>query len=215
MSRKPATGSSRSQEKGSMGVGQIAPHSPVRKCIVSGALYPREKMLRFVVHDQGKSALLVPDVTNRLPGRGIWLYPTRDLLVKAMQQHAFHKAARNKRLCFPDDLAQLVTSQLHAQVESMLALANKSGCLLAGADKVEEALRVGRGALYLHAHDARGDVAKIVRIAEAENVALCAVLSREVLGKPLGREYIVHALVTHHAWAEKIMHAVHRYSGFC
>ena len=41
-----------------------------RRCIVSGAPFPKEALMRFCVNPQG---VIVPDVAGCLPGRGIWV----------------------------------------------------------------------------------------------------------------------------------------------
>jgi predicted RNA-binding protein YlxR (DUF448 family) len=62
-------------------------HSPAggdgagdRRCIVSGRLLPRVRMIRFVV---GPDRTLVADLDQRLPGRGLWLEARKDILAEA------------------------------------------------------------------------------------------------------------------------------------
>ena len=44
----------------------------VRRCIVSGKTFPKRELIRFCVSPDRE---LVPDLANKLPGRGIWIFP--------------------------------------------------------------------------------------------------------------------------------------------
>jgi uncharacterized protein len=50
---------------------------PLRRCIVTRQRLPKERMIRFVV---GPDRQIVPDLAARLPGRGIWLSASGDVL---------------------------------------------------------------------------------------------------------------------------------------
>src|ERR1700712_5945250 len=60
-----------SDDKGGPGTG------PLRRCIVTRERLPKERMIRFVI---GPDRQIVPDLTARLPGRGMWLSASRDVL---------------------------------------------------------------------------------------------------------------------------------------
>lgn len=50
---------------------------PLRRCVVTRARLPKEQMVRFVV---GPDRALIPDLAGKLPGRGIWLSASRDVI---------------------------------------------------------------------------------------------------------------------------------------
>jgi uncharacterized protein len=50
---------------------------PLRRCIVTRERLPKERMIRFVVAPDRR---IVPDLAGRLPGRGIWLSASGDVL---------------------------------------------------------------------------------------------------------------------------------------
>lgn len=56
---------------------------PLRRCIVTRERLPKERMIRFVV---GPDRQIVPDLTARLPGRGIWLSASGDVLESGAAQ---------------------------------------------------------------------------------------------------------------------------------
>ena len=60
--------------------------TPERKCIVTGAVAPKEGLIRFVV---GPDAQVVPDVTGKLPGRGMWVTARRRRWNEGVQERVF------------------------------------------------------------------------------------------------------------------------------
>jgi uncharacterized protein len=50
---------------------------PLRRCVVTRERLPKERMLRFVVSPE---RVLIPDLAGKLPGRGIWLSASRDVI---------------------------------------------------------------------------------------------------------------------------------------
>ena len=59
--------------------------SPQRRCIVTGEVRDRGRLVRFVV---GPDGTVVPDIDERLPGRGLWLLPRRDIVNRAVAKRA-------------------------------------------------------------------------------------------------------------------------------
>ena len=55
---------------------------PERRCIVTGDVQPKAGLIRFVVGPEGQ---VVPDLSGKLPGRGIWVTADRDLIAKAVK----------------------------------------------------------------------------------------------------------------------------------
>src|SRR5580658_9275644 len=50
---------------------------PLRRCVVTRERLPKEQMFRFVV---SPDRALIPDLAGKLPGRGIWLSASRDVI---------------------------------------------------------------------------------------------------------------------------------------
>ena len=49
---------------------------PLRRCLATGETLPKSSLIRFVVAP-GDAA--VPDLAERLPGRGLWISARRDV----------------------------------------------------------------------------------------------------------------------------------------
>ena len=62
-----------------------------RRCILSRQECASENLIRFVA---GPDNLIVPDVAERLPGRGLWLRAERSVVDQAVAERCFAKAAR-------------------------------------------------------------------------------------------------------------------------
>ena len=54
--------------------------TPERRCIVTGEVQPRAGLIRFVASPEGE---VVPDLAEKLPGRGFWVLAERAALDKA------------------------------------------------------------------------------------------------------------------------------------
>jgi predicted RNA-binding protein YlxR (DUF448 family)/ribosomal protein L7Ae-like RNA K-turn-binding protein len=126
---------------------------PLRRCIVSGDSKPRETMLRFVV---GPDQTLVPDLAEKLPGRGLWLTPDHKTLAQAIEKRVFARAAR-QQVKIPADFPQLLAGLFRQRLCDQLGMARRAGAAVAGFEKVDEQIRRGRIKLLLIAADAGKD----------------------------------------------------------
>jgi uncharacterized protein len=164
--------------------------SPQRRCIASGEVRDRARLLRFVV---GPDGMIVPDIDERLPGRGLWLTPRRDIVDRAVAKRAFARAAR-RPVSVPPDLADRLETLLARRVVDSLGLARRAGLAVAGFDRVSDAVRHGRAALLLCARDgAAGGRRKLAEL--ARDLPCADALTASELGAAFGRDRIVHAAV--------------------
>jgi hypothetical protein len=150
----------------------------------------RAGLLRFVV---GPDGTIVPDIDERLPGRGLWLTPRRDIVDRAIAKRVFSRAAR-RQVSVPPDLADRLENLLARRVVDSLGLARRAGLAVAGFDRVGDAVRHGRAALLLCARD--GAAGGRRKLAELGRDLPCAdALTASELGAAFGRDRIVHAAV--------------------
>ena len=56
---------------------------PERRCIATGEVRPKAELIRFVAAPDGQ---IVPDVLEKLPGRGIWITADRAALELAVSR---------------------------------------------------------------------------------------------------------------------------------
>src|SRR5262249_39928835 len=62
-----------------------------RRCAVTRARRPKDELIRFVL---GPDGTVVPDLRERLPGRGIWLTAARDTVARAVKDKAFSRSLK-------------------------------------------------------------------------------------------------------------------------
>lgn len=182
---------------------------PVRRCIVTGTRKSPAEMLRFVVSPTGE---VVPDIEATLPGRGIWLSASRDVVNTAVTKRGFAKAAR-ARVTTPEDLADRVEALLLRRCLELLGMARRAGQALAGYDKVRAELQGRRGALLLEARDgAAGGRGKVRAL--APSLPVVEMFDSTELGPALGREAAVHVVVGRGRLADRLLREATRLAGF-
>ena len=170
----------------------------MRMCAVSREVRPIDELIRFVVSPQGD---IVPDLKRKLPGRGMWIFASRDAVAEAVRGHHFKRAFRRDvraSPALPDETdALLVRSVIDA-----LAIAAKAGQVVAGYGKVETALGEHRVTALLHAADGAADgIRKLNALArqneadrgEPGQIPIVSVLTSAQLDLALTRSNVIHA----------------------
>lgn len=182
---------------------------PNRRCVVTGQVFPKEQLLRFVVAPDGQ---VVPDVEGRLPGRGIWLSPRRDVVNTAVAKKAFSRAARAP-VGAAADLADRVEALLARRCLEILGLARRAAQAVCGFDKVTAALSKGRVALLVEARDAsQGGRAKVT--AKGPKVPVVSLFDAAELGSVFGRDAAVHVGLSPGRLAERLQREAELLAGF-
>ncbi len=159
-----------------------------RRCIVTGEVCDRARLLRFVV---GPGAALVPDVAARLPGRGLWLTPRRDIVERAVGKRLFARAAR-RPVVVPIDLADRIEALLVQRCIDAVGLARRAGLAVGGFERVSDAARTGKAAVLLIAVDGTAGARRKMR-SLARDLPLVCVLTAAEIGVAFGREHVVNA----------------------
>src|SRR5580698_10008267 len=60
----------------------------MRMCAVTRQVRPIDELIRFVVSPQGE---VIADLKRKLPGRGLWIGASRDVVAEAVRRHQFGK----------------------------------------------------------------------------------------------------------------------------
>jgi len=167
---------------------------PERTCVVTGAKGPAETMLRFALSPDG---VVTPDIRGKLPGRGVWTRLDAGVVARAAAK-AFARGFRRPVTASPD-LAREIDALLAADALQFLGIVNKSGLVVAGAAKVEAALRGKRAIALIHAREAAADgVEKLDRLARGLGVAVATInlFDSARLDLALGRTNVIHAALS-------------------
>ena len=186
-----------------------SPNGSHRRCIVTGELHDRGALLRFVVAPDGE---LVPDVAGRLPGRGLWLTPRRDIVERAVAKRLFARAAR-RPISAPQGLADRIEALLAQRCCDALGLARRAGQAIAGFERVADAARHGRVGLLVFALDgAEGGRRKVAAL--GREVPSAGGLTGAELGAAFGRDRVAHVAIGPGPLADRLMTDMRRIAGF-
>jgi predicted RNA-binding protein YlxR (DUF448 family) len=182
---------------------------PQRRCIATGTIGERSRLLRFVVSPDGE---LVPDVASNLPGRGLWLTPRRDIVERAVATRRFARAAR-RPVSVPSGLADRVEVLLAQRCCDAIGLARRAGLAVAGFEKVSEAIRAAKAALVVSALDgAAGGRAKIRAL--GRDLPLARVLTAAEMGAVFGRDRVVHVALGGGRLGTRLLADAEKLAGF-
>jgi uncharacterized protein len=165
-----------------------------RLCVVTREVRPVDELIRFVVGPDGEA---VPDVKRKLPGRGVWVTATEDVLEDAIERKIFARGFR-RDVRLPADLVTRTARQLERSALDALAIAGKAGGVVAGFTRVEAALAEDDVIGLLHAAEAAPDGvrkldAALRRSPRGQIVAVFHILTSPQLDLALGRPHVIHA----------------------
>lgn len=182
---------------------------PERRCIVTGESGPTAPLIRFVLGPDGTP---VPDLAERLPGRGMWLTATRAAAEQAVKKRAFSRAARTP-VETPPDLPDILERLLAERAVQAVSLARKAGLAVAGFEKVKARLQAGEVGALIEARD--GSPAQRAKLRPmAGDAPVVDVLTADELGLAFGRASVIHAALDSGGAADRALRESQRLSGF-
>ncbi|MBW8783092.1 MAG: DUF448 domain-containing protein [Novosphingobium sp.] len=198
---------------------QLEAHVPERTCILSRRTAPKEELIRLALSPDGEVA---PDVRARAPGRGAWVGVTRAELdtanAKGKLKAALQRAFKTSDVKVPTDLGERTEAALRQYTLDRLGMEARSGNLVNGTDRIENAARSGKVAMLIHAADAGEDGSKKLdqawRVGGGGPQGVIFPLPRTILSMALGRENVVHVALTDPAAASRVHHALKRWRAF-
>lgn len=165
-----------------------------RRCLVTGALLPKEDLIRFVLDPDHH---VVPDLAGNLPGRGLWVTASAQAITEAVRKNLFAKAAKDQAKVSADLLERTV-QLMRRRVLDLIGLARSAGIATLGQPQVEAALKARRVAFLCLADDAGAEPG------HSTGVPSCRFLTRSELGAALGYEQIVYVGFAAHGLTQKL-----------
>ena len=170
-----------------------------RRCIVSGETAPKAGLIRFVV---GPDGAVVPDVLEKLPGRGMWVTANRAAISRA-HKGQFARAAK-AQVTVPEGLADEVERQVARRVIDLVAMARKAGLAVCGFEKVKGWLSGGaRVRVLLQASD--GSERGKTKLWTPEGARYFGCLTAEELGLSFGRQSVIHAALAAGGLSDRVV----------
>ncbi|RMC34334.1 RNA-binding protein [Paracoccus alkanivorans] len=180
---------------------------PERRCIVTGEVQPKPGLIRFVI---GPDNLVVPDLAEKLPGRGIWVAADRAAIEKAAAKGLFSRAAK-AQVKAPESLAGMVEDGLARRVVELVSLARKSGNAVAGFEKVKGWLADGKAKVLLQASD--GSERGKGKLWTPTGGRWFGCLTASELGLSFGRDHVIHGALAASGLTDKVILEAGRLTG--
>lgn len=178
-----------------------------RRCIVTGDTLPKEGLIRFVV---GPDNMVVPDVLEKLPGRGMWVTANRDALDKAGKGQ-FSKSAKAP-VQVMDGLADEVERQMARRIIDLIALARKAGLAVCGFEKVKGWLAGGEDVRALMQASDGSERGK-TKLWTPEGARYFGCLTSEELGLAFGRGEVVHGALASGRLSDRVVEEAAKLKG--
>lgn len=183
---------------------------PKRRCIATGDVIEKDRLLRFVVDPDG---FIMPDVRMNLPGRGIWITCSREAVELVIKKGLFARAAK-RQVKVRDGLIVQIERLLTERCLELLGLCRKSGDLVIGFAKVEKLLKSGKAVILIAGRDGAEDGRNKLKNLAGE-CPLIECFSIDALSRSLGRDNVVHAaLRANKGLATKFLVETKRLTGF-
>ena len=162
----------------------------------------------------GPDGAVVPDLKERLPGRGVWLTAAEDTVAEAAKRNVFARALKEEAKV-PEGLAAQVDRLLAEAALSALSLANKAGEAVFGNAKVEEAIAKGRVLALVHAREAADDGCrkldgKARGMKDGSPIPAIRAFGVDELGLASGRTNVIHAALIQGGAARNVLAAASR-----
>lgn len=180
---------------------------PERKCIATGDAQPKHGLIRFVAGPDGQ---IVPDLANKLPGRGIYVASDRAALEKAVKKNLFSRAAKQP-VTLPDDLVGMLEPMLARRVIDLISLARKSGIAVAGYEKVKDWLQKEEAEVLLQSSD--GSARGKSKLSTPHYGSYIGWLTSDELGMAFGRETVIHAALGAGGLTKRVVEDAQRLKG--
>lgn len=181
---------------------------PERRCIATGEVQPKRGLIRFAVSPDG---VVVPDVLEKLPGRGIWVAADRSALETAVKKGLFARAAK-QAVTVPETLVADVEALLVRRLIDGVSMARKAGRAIAGYEKVRDWLGKEDARILFQASDG-SERGKSKLHAPGGRGSYFEVLTASELGLSFGRERVIHAALGFGGLTERIREDAIRLSG--
>ena len=181
----------------------------VRKCIVSGKVLEKDKLLRFTTMPDG---LVIPDFKKKLPGKGVYVTNSKKLLTEAVAKGGFSKALKIKTKA-GKELIDQVEHLLKRQALDAISLAKKAGVLVFGLDKVLETIKKNKASFLVEASDSGQDGRKRAETA-AKDIKIFKIFKSEELDKELAKESTVYLAFCKSKMADMVEEAFEKLASF-
>tara|TARA_B100001142_G_scaffold49672_1_gene46919 strand:- start:1668 stop:2261 length:594 start_codon:yes stop_codon:yes gene_type:complete len=179
-----------------------------RTCLVCQVSGPKENLIRFVV---SPDKIVVPDIMDKLPGRGYYVTSHRKYIEQAMKDNVFSQRV-GRMVKYPSNLIDEIERQLAKRLVDLISISRKAGKAVTGFEKVKGWLADGRAIVLLQASDGSERGKGKLRTPEGGRFFGC--LTAKELGLAFGRGHAIHSAIASGGLSERVVSEAARLSGF-
>jgi predicted RNA-binding protein YlxR (DUF448 family) len=189
------------------GASKVREDGPERKCIATGDVQPRYGLIRFVMGPDGQ---VVPDISGKLPGRGVYVSAQRSALDKAVAKKLFARGFKQP-VIVQDGLVAWIEEALARRVVDLISLARKSGDAVSGYDKTKDWLIKEKADVLIQAVDGSGRGKS--KLSTPHYGTYIGWLTADELGLAFGRETVIHAALASGGLSQRVVEEAQRLRG--
>jgi predicted RNA-binding protein YlxR (DUF448 family) len=189
------------------GASKVREDGPERKCIATGDVQPRYGLIRFVMGPDGQ---VVPDISGKLPGRGVYVSAQRSALDKAVAKKLFARGFKQP-VIVQDGLVAWIEEALARRVVDLISLARKSGDAVSGYEKTKDWLIKEKADVLIQAVDGSGRGKS--KLSTPHYGTYIGWLTADELGLAFGRETVIHAALASGGLSQRVVEEAQRLRG--
>lgn len=193
----------------------MAKESPRRTCVGCRSACEKDELIRFVLAPDGS---LVPDLMQKLPGRGVYTCLKESCIRQACERKQFSRAFKKDiQGVDVESLRNRIIAVMEERIASYIALANKAGKIVSGSDMVGEVLKKYKDIpkIMLVASDVSEDIGNRIRcLATHYGVESVTLFDKERYGALLGKSPRSVLAVQGQGFVEKLKMEITRYRNF-
>ncbi|MCH9852017.1 MAG: DUF448 domain-containing protein [Alphaproteobacteria bacterium] len=187
----------------------------LRRCIISNQSLPKSSLLRLVLSPEN---ILTPDITEKLPGRSIWITPNAHILALADKQ-LVKKAQKiyQTKVSIASPLAPFITKALQYHITQLLSLMRRAGQVLQGKDKITIWLKNKKNSdkkaflLAMKPISSLHDGQKIIKLAQTSNIEIIEGLPEQIACDSFNRANVSFLLAIDGGLMRKLQPLINKY----
>ncbi|HJV34636.1 DUF448 domain-containing protein [Geomonas sp.] len=186
---------------------------PLRSCLACRETRDKGGLLRFVL---APDRTLVPDLQQKLPGRGAYTCLKASCVRQAALKKQFARGFKGEvQGAEGEALIRQVGEKLRERIASYISLANKGGKVVSGSDQVAERLKKGEAGLLFMATDISEESGEKFRgLARLHDTPAASFFDKEHLGALLGKELRSVLIVLESGFVGSIALEMEKYRNF-
>jgi predicted RNA-binding protein YlxR (DUF448 family) len=192
-----------------------------RRCVLTGESKSRADLIRLVI---GPDETIVPDLAEKLPGRGVWITADRGLLEKALTSGkltgSIARSLKTKvsKNAADENFAERLKVLLEKRCLARLGLEQRAGNVVTGFDKIKTEMtskNQRKAHVLLTASDGSEDSKRKMHRVIGDVAVTASPFDREALSQVLGKDNVVHALVFESGGAKILAAEISRLTRYC